>query len=65
MVGVELLVKRPPWARCFSFHISEEHPICPVSILTLAAERITRNHMLIVNNHLTETGAEYKLAETK
>lgn len=42
--------------------ISSPHPICPISIFALGAQRISNNHLLIMQNHLTTTGAEYTIA---
>jgi len=51
-----------PYANVVHPRITAAHPICPISVLALATERITNKKLLIASNHLTPTGAEYTIA---
>jgi len=54
-----------PFANVVHQRISATHPICPISVLALAAERIPGKRMVIASNQLTDTGAEYTIAPVK
>jgi hypothetical protein len=62
-VGDQMVSKLEcPYAEVVHPRISTTNPICPIALLTLAAERVTNKRIIMTNNHLTREGAEYTLA---
>jgi hypothetical protein len=51
-----------PYASTVHPRINSTHPICPISILALGAERINDTRLIVTQNHLTRSGAEYTIA---